>query len=91
MKKRTQTTKKQGSRSHSGTGQSWADHESRSVIATVVHLIFFICSTMAIFIYDDYMLRNYLCAKCSGINTYGSCGKYLMYPMVSSCDKIYIM
>ena len=87
MKKRTQTTKKQESQSHSGTGQLWADHESRSVIATVVHLIFFLCSMRAISIYDDYMLRNYHYAKCSGINTFGGRGKYLMYPMVSSCDN----
>ena len=82
---RAQTTKKQQVQSHSGTGRSWTE----SVIATVVHFIFFLCY-IAIIIYDAYMQKN--CPNPQkyfpGLSTYGGRGKYMTYiTMVRSCDN----
>lgn len=82
---RAQTTKKQQIQSHSGTGQSWTE----SVIATVVHFIFFLCY-IAIIKYDAYMEKN--CHNPQryfpGLNTYGGRGKFMTYiTMVRSCDN----
>lgn len=82
---RAQTIKKQQIQSHSGTGQPWTE----SVIATVVHFIFFLCYA-AIIIYDKHVMRN--CPNLNkyfpGLYTYGGRGKFLTYiTMVRSCDN----